>query len=327
MTTVSDNLVEQLKKKYPMLQNFSNRSFGVEIEFFGLQYVITPLDRGIIKPYCISSRGKDGRHIMDLCRDLNLQLGSTPDVWYFQADTSVRGKGHTKHGAELTSPILYGVEGLVQVFKAFQLLSSMEGIDIDTSCGLHVHHGVDTQSYNCKELQQLVRIVSQYEDSFYLLIPGDRQNIDTCRPIEIDIEAFLKICESESGGKNCRMQELWYSPENRYEPKAEKNCRYNKTRYHGLNLHSYWYRSTIEFRYHSAILHKIDEAMQWIIFTQFLVELSQGNILDIYAYPNTNKWLQTIYKIYLDFGYRDRIRKVVDQFQVGGTHDIYSSIN
>ena len=327
MTTVSDNLVVQLKNRYPMLHNFSNRSFGVEIEFFGLQYVITPLDRGIIKPYCISSRAKDGRHITDLCRDFNLPLGYTPDVWCFQVDTSVRGKGHTKNGAELTSPILHGIEGLVQVFKALQFLGSIEGIDIDASCGFHVHHGVDPQSYNCKELQQLVRIVSQYEDSFYLLIPGDRQNVDTSRPIEIDIEAFLEICESDSGGESCRMQELWYSLENRYDPKSGKNSRYDKTRYHGLNLHSYWYRSTIEFRYHSAILRKIDEAMQWIIFTQFLVELSQGNILDIYAYPNTNKWLQTIYKIYMDLGYRNRIRKVVDQLQVEGSQDIYSNIN
>jgi len=327
MTTVSDNLIEQLKKKYPMLQNFSERTFGVEIEFFGLQYVVTPLDRGIIKPYCISSRAKDGRHITDLCRDFKLPLGSAPDSWSFQADSSVRGQGHTKHGTELTSPILHGVEGLVQVFKAFQFLGSIEGIDIDASCGFHVHHGVDPQSYHCKELQQLVRIVSQYEDSFYLLIPGDRQNVATCRPIEIDVEAFLEICESDSGGKNCRMQELWYSPENRYDPKAGKNSRYDKTRYHGLNLHSYWYRSTIEFRYHSAILHKIDEAMQWIIFTQFVIELSQGNILDIYAYPDTNKWLQTIYKIYMDLGYRNRIRKVVDQLQIRGTQDLGSSIN
>ncbi len=327
MTTVSDNLVVQLKNRYPMLHNFSNRSFGVEIEFFGLQYVITPLDRGIIKPYCISSRAKDGRHITDLCRDFKLPLGSTPASWYFQADTSVRGKTHTKHGAELTSPILHGIEGLVQVFKALQFLGSIEGIDIDASCGFHVHHGVDPQSYNCKELQQLVRIVSQYEDYFYLLIPGDRQNTATCRPIEIDVEAFLKICKSDAGGKNCRMKELWYSPENRYDPESGKNCRYDKTRYHGLNLHSYWYRSTIEFRYHSAVLQKIDEAMQWIIFTQFLVELSRGNVLDIYAYPNTNKWLQTIYKIYLDLGYRDRIRKVVDRFQIEGSQDIYSNIN
>jgi len=69
MTTEADRLIQQLKNKYPMLENFTERSFGVEIEFFGLDYLITPLDRGIIKPYSIKSRAKDGRHFLDLSRD------------------------------------------------------------------------------------------------------------------------------------------------------------------------------------------------------------------------------------------------------------------
>jgi hypothetical protein len=51
----------------------------------------------------------------------------------------------------------------------------------------------------------------------------------------------------------------------------------------------------------------MDEAMQWIIFTQFLVELSNGNIPVVDYYPKANKWMQTIYKIYLAFGHKDRI--------------------
>jgi hypothetical protein len=74
-----------------------------------------------------------------------------------------------------------------------------------------------------------------------------------------------------------------------------------------LNLHSYWYCSTVEFRYHSAVLENIHEAMQWIIFTQFLVELSDGTIPVVDYYPKANKWMQTIYKIYLAFGHKDRI--------------------
>jgi hypothetical protein len=303
-----DSLVSRLKKKYPMLQNFTDRTFGVEIEFFGLNYVITPLDNSIIKPYCISSRAKDGRHILDLFKDYNLSFGTSRDVWHFEQDTSVRGKGHTRCGAELISPILSGMEGLVQVFDAFQFLKSIEGIDIDASCGMHVHHGVDRTAYNCKELQQLVRIVHHYEDLFYLLIPGERQDAETCRPIEIDVKAFLDICEGDDG-HNCQIKDLWYSLQNRYDIKSGVNSRYDKTRYHGLNLHSYWYRSTIEFRYHSALLQKVDEAIQWIIFTQFLVEMSQDCIPDVDYYPEANKWLTTIYEIYTEYGYQKRIRQ------------------
>jgi hypothetical protein len=304
-----DSLVSRLKKKYPMLQNFTDRTFGVEIEFFGLNYVITPLDNSIIKPYCISSRAKDGRHISDIYKDYNLVLGAGRDTWHFEQDTSVRGKGHTRCGAELISPILSGMEGLVQVFNAFRFLNAIEGIDIDASCGMHVHHGVDPATYNCKELQQLVSIVHHYEDLFYLLIPGDRRNAETCRPMELDVKAFLDVCEGDHDGRDCQIKDLWYSLQNRYDAKSGVNSRYDKTRYHGLNLHSYWYRSTIEFRYHSALLEKADEAIQWIIFTQFIIELSQGNAPDIYYYPEANKWLATIYQIYKELGYQDRIKQ------------------
>jgi hypothetical protein len=308
MTTETNNLALRLKKKYPMLQNFTDRTFGVEIEFFGLNYLITPVDNNIIKPYLISSRSKDGRHITDLYRDYNLTLGTSRDTWHFEQDTSVRGKGHTKHGAELISPILSGIEGLVQVHDAFRFLNAIVGIDIDKSCGIHVHHGVDSASYNCKQLQQLVRIVHHYEDLFYLLIPGDRKNADTCRPMEIDVKAFLGVCEGNHDGRNCQIKDLWYSIQNRYDEKCGVNSRYDKTRYHGLNLHSYWYRSTIEFRYHSALLEKVDEVIQWIIFTQFLIEMSQDYIPDIYYYPEANKWLKTIYEIYTEYGYQERIK-------------------
>ena len=309
MDAAHDDLFVGLKKRYPMLQNFTDRTFGVEIEFFGLNYVITPLDNSIIKPYCISSRAKDGRHILDLFKDYNLSFGASPDTWHFEKDTSVRGKGHTRSGAELVSPILSGVEGLVQVHNAFKFLNAVEGLDIDASCGMHVHHGVDPAAYHCKELQQLVHIVHHYEDLFYLLIPGDRKKSETCRPMEIDVKAFLDACEGHDDSRNCQIKDLWYSLENRYDEKCGVNSRYDRTRYHGLNLHSYWYRSTIEFRYHSALLEKADEAIQWIIFTQFLIELSQNHVPDIYYYSGANKWLETIYKIYKEFGYQERIKQ------------------
>jgi hypothetical protein len=309
MTTDTNNLARHLKKKYPMLLNFTDRTFGVEIEFYGLDYLITPIDNNIIKPYLISSRAKNGRRITDLFKDFSLAFGASRDMWHFEQDTSVRGKGHTRCGAELISPILSGLEGLVQVYNAFRFLNAIEGIDIDESCGMHVHHGVNALVYNCKQLQHLVRIVHHYEDLFYLLIPGNRKDAETCRPMEIDVKAFLDVCEGGDKDHNCRVKELWYSLENRYDANKGKNSRYDKTRYHGLNLHSYWYRSTIEFRYHSALLEKIDEAIQWIIFTQFLIEMSQDYVPDIYYYPEANKWLTTIYKIYEAYGYKERIKQ------------------
>jgi hypothetical protein len=298
--TVREGLA--LERQYPLLQYLTDRPFGVEVEVCGLGYVIIPPDEGIIKPYNISSRGRDGRYLDQLCLKYGIDIDSNRNSWHFQEDASIISRG----GAELVSPILSGLEGLKQVYRALQLLSDLEKVRVDESCGFHVHHGVDRETYGCERLRELVRIVYPMEEEFYLLIPGDRQNAETCRPLELDVKAFLEGCDGSCENQGCRVRRLWYSSENRFDPEADP--RYDKTRYHGLNLHSYWYRSTIEFRYHSGVLDNIHEAMQWIIFTQFLVEMSRDHIPSICFHPKANKWLQTIYKVYQNFGYADRIK-------------------
>lgn len=299
---------ERLTAKYPMLQYFTDRPFGVELEFYGLEYLMTPLDK-VIKPYNIRSKGKDGGTWENLCSAHCLEIDGKENCWHLEEDSSIRHRG----GVELISPILKGIDGLRQVYRAMQLIQNIKGCEIDESCGFHVHHGVDPEVFNCNNLRELLRIVYPMEDYFYFLIPGDRQRRETCRPVEIDVSEFLKECSKDCHLHGCRVRRVWYSAENRHESEGGLAARYNKTRYHGLNLHSYWYRSTIEFRYHSAVLYDIDEAMQWIIFTQFLVEMSQGGVRLIRYYPKTNKWLKAIYKVYLAHGYMNRISWDVDE--------------
>ncbi|MDY0040121.1 MAG: amidoligase family protein [Desulforhabdus sp.] len=302
----SQELLSKLKAKYPMLHYLTDRPFGVEIEFYGLDYYILPPDNGIIKVHNIHSKAKDGRSFAQILKDYGLRLGTNKDIWHLEEDSSIVHRG----GVELISPILRGFEGLIEAYRFFQMLGQIRGTQIDQSCGFHVHHGVDQKHYDCAHLKELVRIVYPMEDYLYLLIDGDRRAKDTCRPMDLDIEVLLKLasCENECKTNGCRLKNLWYSSENRYDPNSARAERYDMTRYHGLNLHSYWYRSTIEFRYHSAVLQNIDEAMQWIIFTQFLVELSEKNVPIIHYEPDANKWMKAIYKIYLAFGHMKRIK-------------------
>lgn len=303
---VQEGLTARLKEKYPLLDCFADRSFGVEIEFYGLDYFITPVDEGIIKPYNIRSCARNGQRFDSLLANRHLHLGTDREHWHLEEDSSIMHRG----GVELVSPILRGLSDLITVYRFLQLLGAVDGVAIDESCGFHVHHGVDRSRYNCKNLRELIRIVYPLEDYMYLLIPGERLHRSTCRPMEVDVEKIFQngSCDIECQA-GCRLKSLWYSLENRCKPIASDSERYDKTRYHGLNLHSYWYRSTVEFRYHSAVLQDIDEAMQWIIFTQFLVELSAGHTPDIPYHPKANKWLQTIYKIYMVFGRLNQIQR------------------
>ena len=301
----SQRLVAKLKKKYPLLSYFTDRPFGMEIEFYGLDYYILPPDNGIIKPYNIHSKARDGRSFLQLLDDYRLNLGADRHSWHLEEDASIVHRG----GVELISPILRGFDGLMESYRFFQLLSEIRGAQIDESCGFHVHHGVDAKHYECKHLKELIRIVCSMEDYIYLLIAGGRIDKTTCRPMDLDVDLLRKLgdCEDTCKKDGCKIKELWYSQINRYDPASKVSDRYDLTRYHGLNLHSYWYRSTIEFRYHSAVLKQIDEAMQWIIFTQFLVELSAGHVPILDYHLDANKWIKTIYKMYLAFGHMNRI--------------------
>jgi hypothetical protein len=293
---------ERLRDKYPMLRYFTPRSFGVEIETFGLKYTISAGDRDIIPPYKITTRSGAGRLLPLVFADRGLVLdGFSPDgptyqAWSFVLDDTIKGAG----GSELVSPILSGPQGLAQVYEALCLLQAFPEIQVNETCGFHVHHGVDPDKFGNRELFELLRLVAIFEDYIYQLLPEDRRHTEACRPLEIDLYEWFKRDGSER--RTPLVKNLWYSPENRDDPKAPRHRKIHPTRYHGLNLHSYWYRNTIEFRYYPSVLQHPEELMQWIIFTQFLVEWSAGRRPVLAFVPQANKWFNTIYKIYLGTG-------------------------
>jgi hypothetical protein len=320
MAHIDPVLEKQLKLRYPMLRHFTSRPFGIEIETFGLKYTISDGDRDIIPPYKITSRSPDGLLIPQLFQAQGIPLdGYVPDgeistAWRFVIDRTIKGAG----GSELVSPILQGMEGLLQAYTVLKLLRRLPGIHVNETCGFHVHHGVDREVYQCEELKRLVELMAAIEQDIYLLLPQDRGSAETCRPMEINVNEFLKECFPECGPDQCRLKRLWYSPENRHDPDYPAHRKYQPTRYHGLNLHSYWYRGTIEFRYYPSIIENPDEIIQWIIFSQFLVEMSAGQIPEIIMAHRTNKWLNMIYQVYLTFGYNQKILFSERQIGWGG---------
>src|SRR5665811_1839696 len=98
---------EHLKERYPMLRYFTTRSFGVEIEFFGLKYSVSTGDRDVIPPYKIMNRTPEGVLLPRLFQERGMVLnGLSPtdapyEAWSLVLDDSIKGAG----GAELVSPI------------------------------------------------------------------------------------------------------------------------------------------------------------------------------------------------------------------------------
>jgi hypothetical protein len=303
-----ENWEARLKARYPMLRYFTERAFGVEIEFFGLKYSVSAGDREVIPPYKIMNRLAEGMLLPRFFQERGIALNGfspteTPyEAWSFVLDDSIKGAG----GAELVSPILSGVQGLTQIYRAINLLREFPEIEVNETCGFHVHHGVDPEKFGNRELFQLLRIVAIFENYIYQLLPEERRTAETCRPLEIDLYEWFR--RNGSVRQTPLVKNLWYSPENRDDAKTPRQRRLHPTRYHGLNLHSYWYRGTIEFRYYPSVLVQPDELMQWIIFTQFLVEWAAGSRPELDYVAKPNKWFNMLYKIYLGAGMLSHIR-------------------
>ena len=94
-----DSGEERLKERYPMLRHFTTRSFGVEIEFFGLKYSISAGDRDVIPPYKIMNRSPQGVLLPQVFQERGIDLnGFSPTeppygAWSFVTDDSIKGAG------------------------------------------------------------------------------------------------------------------------------------------------------------------------------------------------------------------------------------------
>ncbi len=238
----------------------SDRPFGVEIEVNHLWYGrFLPIDSGVVPPYRIP----DG--LKRAFEESGLPIGNGEDTWRLQEDHSIRGKG----AVEVASPHLSGTRGLRDVGKVLRIIKD-QGATVDGSCGLHVHH--DASDFGCKELVNLLRLMRIWEPLIFKAIPNNERRMEkSCRPLS----NWLLKKVRDYAGAGCRdpqsLRELWYSQ----EENSPGRVRYNETRYHGLNLHSYWFRGTVEFRYMRGTL--VGEiAKSWILFTHAIMEVAKG---------------------------------------------------
>jgi len=69
------------------------------------------------------------------------------------------------------------------------------------------------------------------------------------------------------------IETLWYSEANNTSASANRN-RYNNTRYNGLNIHSYFFRGTVEFR----LLNSTTHAGELKSYIQFCLAMSAWSI-------------------------------------------------
>ena len=130
---------------------------------------------------------------------------------------------------------------------------------ITNTCGLHVHIGYPA---DLTALKNAIIMAYVSEPIFYGVNPRSREYSRYCLPIRRDfaLKEILNV-------KPNTIDKLLYSRKfgekiGKKTIEAYKREKYNSCKYAGFNLHSHFYRGTLEFRYHSGTLDPV-KIMNW----------------------------------------------------------------
>lgn len=207
--------------------------FGIEIEFFGANYVTV-----------IEKLRAAGIPVADF----NGYTHKVIPQWKVTTDCSVTASntGLSK-GLELVSPVLYGDEGLDELEKVYEVLNSC-GAKVDKTCGTHVHF--DISDFTVKNCKNFLNLYYNYQGIINYLVPQSRRRNEYCKTLR---KGMLVNINEDFVTSIRQIAEVMY------------------TRYTTVNLQSYVKYGTIEIRQHGGTT-EFEKMEAWIILMFQLLE-------------------------------------------------------
>ncbi len=203
-------------------------TFGIEVEFGGSRAAAVQAihDAGL---------GPNREHSY---------MGHSDTQWIVKSDASVSG------GGELVSPPLdfNDPEQRGQVDRAIAALVAA-GCRTSNQAGIHVHIG--SAGMNARQIAAVARVFTKFEDCIYRLASSGWQTMrpgatSYCPPLsQRQIDGLVKARTEE------QVRTAYYG---RGEGVYATGHGHG-SRYCGLNLHSHFYRQTIEFRVFNSSLN------------------------------------------------------------------------
>ena len=176
--------------------------------------------------------------------------------WRFMSDSSLRLEKKTDTGYEHTSNNDYSVEMVSPKLTYAELPKFQEcvrrvrkaGAKVNASCGLHVH--VDASNHNRQSLKNLLGIMYSKEDILFKALNVNPNRVTQyCQKVREPMLRQARQLSSDETKDLTQLESIWY------EGNISSREHYNWTRYYALNLHSVFYRGTVEWRCFNSTLH------------------------------------------------------------------------
>lgn len=224
-----------------------NQKFGVEIEFTGITRYAAAKIVAKVLGCTVGEKGRSPYFTRTM-------IDAQGRGWKIMRDSSIvemspRGNASDEYKVEfVTPPLRYeDIETLQQIVREFR----KAGAVANYSCGIHVH--VDGANHNALSLRRLVKFFSARQELVYEALQVSRSRTEQwCKPVSktlFDEMAKVKNISRE------QMESIWYSRANDGYSFGIDHQHYNYTRYHALNLHSFFSKGTVEFRLFNSTLH------------------------------------------------------------------------
>ena len=201
--------------------------------------------------------------------------------WKIMRDSSItpiRNDGSNEYSDEyrvefVTPPLKYDdIELLQNIIRKLR----ENGAKSHRSCGIHIH--VDGANHDAKSLRRLVNFMTSRQDLIYEALEiGDRES-SWCQKLNTNL---LNEMKKDKNLSKEQAEQIWYSRANDGYSDGINHEHYNRTRYHGVNLHSYFSKGTVEFRLFNSTLHagKIKAYIQFCLAVSAWAITSQDKIV------------------------------------------------
>lgn len=170
-------------------------------------------------------------------------------TWKAMSDSSIRaekksgGFASDLYKTEVVTPILRyeDIESLQELLRKLRKAGAM----VNDSTGIHIHIGAE--NFNPRTLCNLLKNIRSKEDILYKALQVKEKRARYCKKTN---QKLIEMIEKNRPTTKRKLADLWYE-----EAPYGRTHHYNDSRYHGLNLHAYFTKGTVEFRLFNSTLH------------------------------------------------------------------------
>lgn len=218
-------------------------TFGIEIEMTGItrkkaaKIIADEIGGGIV-----DTRDSYGTQKI---------TGNDGRTWKVMSDASIRKQdtmgnitSNREYSVEVVSPILTEVD-IDQVQNLARKLRA-GGARTNNSCGIHIH--LDGSNHTVQSLKNFIQIIASKNDLLYKALQIEAARMRYCQKMD---EQLVEKIKKRRPKTMQQIKDIWYNERN-----AGEHMHYHNSRYHLLNLHSYFTGNhTVELRGFNSTLH------------------------------------------------------------------------